>query len=403
MSRPLTPLRLGWLNIKRKPFRTYGLMAVVGLLTFVLFAGSVLFISMKNGMDNLEARLGADIILVPDGYDGQMEGILLRGEPSNFYFDSSVAEAAAGVEGVGKITSQFYLASLSASCCASPMPIIGFDRQTDFTVMPWISHVFDGDMPKDSLVVGCDIFVPEDTATIKLYDKEYKVAAQLDKTGSGLDNSVFTDMSTMAGMLSDAKSHGAYINQQVTHENSISSVLIKVEDGFTTAQVLRGLRKACPNAQIITVDTMVNSVGGSIGGFVGFIYIFAALFWALALVVLSIVFSVTANERKKEFALMRILGATRRRVAGVLLSEAAYISGAGALAGAALAAVAVLPFSVYIGDSLGMPYIQPNMGVTLLIFVCATALGAAVGPLASAFSALRISRAETYHTMREGE
>ena len=57
----------------------------------------------------------------------------------------------------------------------------------------------------------------------------------------------------------------------------------------------------------------------------------------------------------------------------------------------------------YIGDRLGMPYLLPGMGEILLILCGSLLLSAACGPLASAHAARKISRAETYHTMREGE
>ena len=75
----------------------------------------------------------------------------------------------------------------------------------------------------------------------------------------------------------------------------------------------------------------------------------------------------------------------------------------GVVIGVAVAAMVVFPFSVYIGDKLGMPYLQPAMGEIMIVMVVSLVLSAIVGPLASAWSAYKISRAETYHTMREGE
>jgi putative ABC transport system permease protein len=114
-------------------------------------------------------------------------------------------------------------------------------------------------------------------------------------------------------------------------------------------------------------------------------------------------FSVTANERKKEFAVLRILGATRKKLAGILLNESLFASMAGGIIGVAAAAAVVFPFNVYIGDRLGLPYLQPQISVVLGILALSLFLSFLVGPLASAHSAIKISRAETYLTMREGE
>ncbi|MBQ9966847.1 MAG: ABC transporter permease, partial [Clostridia bacterium] len=96
-------------------------------------------------------------------------------------------------------------------------------------------------------------------------------------------------------------------------------------------------------------------------------------------------------------------GATRKRLSNLILTEAFYISLSGGILGIGTAALIVFPFSTYLGDQMGIPYLQPEMSTILIIFVVSLVLSAIVGPLASAYSAHKISQAETYHTMREGE
>jgi putative ABC transport system permease protein len=63
----------------------------------------------------------------------------------------------------------------------------------------------------------------------------------------------------------------------------------------------------------------------------------------------------------------------------------------------------VFPFSTLIGERLGLPWLEaPFFSITLLA-LGSLFLSALAGPLASLYSAFRISRAETYFTMREGE
>jgi putative ABC transport system permease protein len=49
--------------------------------------------------------MGADLMVVPLGYESGAEGILIKGEPSYFYFDKSVLEEikAADIDGNGTI------------------------------------------------------------------------------------------------------------------------------------------------------------------------------------------------------------------------------------------------------------------------------------------------------------
>ena len=403
-EKALSTHRLSLLNLQRKPFRTWALITVVAVLSFVLFGGSIMTMSMENGIKGLEDRLGADIVVVPEGYDQEFQGVMIQGEPVYFFMDKDVLEKVRSCEAVEIASPQFYLASLNAECCGDSVPIIGFEPETDFTVQPWISEQYSKGLNYGEVIIGDDINVEED-GTILFFGKNYKVASRLERTGSGgVDVSCFVTMDTIADLYADAKEKGAYFKEGVTYENSISSIMVRVKEGYTLNQAMIQIRKATEGSvEIVQTQSMINSVGGSLGGVVSYLYVIAIVFWVLAVVLLSIVFSVTANERKKEFALFRILGATRKRLSNLILTEAFYISLSGGVLGIALAALIVFPFSTYIGDQMGIPYLQPEMGSILLIFVISLVLSAIVGPLASAHSARKISRAETYHTMREGE
>ena len=402
-EKALSTHALSLLNLKRKPFRTAALMAVVAVLAFVLFGGSIMTKSMENGISGLEDRLGADIVVVPEGYDQDFEGVMIQGEPVYFFMEKDILEKVRSCEAVELASPQFYLASLNAECCGSSVPIIGFEPETDFTVQPWITEQYSKGLKYGEIIIGDDISAEED-GTILFFDKYYKVAARLERTGSGVDVSCFATMDTIADLYRDAKEKGAYFQEGVTYENSISSIMVKVKEGYTLNQALVQIRKATEGkVEIVQTQSMINSVGGSLSGVVSYLYVVAIVFWILAVVLLTIVFSVTANERKKEFALFRILGATRKRLSNLILTEAFYISLSGGILGIGTAALIVFPFSTYLGDQMGIPYLQPEMSTILIIFVVSLVLSAIVGPLASAYSAHKISQAETYHTMREGE
>lgn len=398
----LTPVKLSFQNLKRKPFRTIALMVVVGILSFVLFSGTLLTLSLKNGLKSVEARFGADLIVVPLGYEGAQEAILLTGEPSYFYFDKTVVDKLSEVKGIKELTTQFYLTSLGADCCDLPVQLIGFDPASDFVIQPWICQRFSGDLENGTVIVGSDIHL-ESNRSVKFYDKVYPVAAQLDETGTGLDQSVFTTQETIMDLFIRAKEKGMNFLSDTNPENLISSVLINIEDGYTVDQVMTNIRRTMDGVQIIKTQSMITNIAKSINSFVSFIYIFAAIALVIAPVLLAVVFSTTANERKKEFATLRILGATRKKLSAILIGESFYISTAGGILGIALAAAFVFPYSLLISSSIGLPYVQPSPLWILVILAGSLLISVLIGPIASAHAALKISRVDTYLTFREGE
>ncbi len=401
-QKSLSAGRLAWLNIRRKSTRTAGLIILVAMLSFVLFGGTILSLSLRNGLKSMKLRLGADLIVVPLENDKGMEDLLLKGEPSCFYFNRSVEEKISRLNGVSQVTAQFFLTSLSAECCDVPVQLIGFDPETDFTVQPWIAQIYDGELSEGAVMIGSDINV-ENVSAIKFYGEYYKIAARFEKTGTGLDQAVFADMNTVEKLFEGAKRAGQSFLEDVNPEYAISSVLIKAEDGYDRKVLIRDIRKELGGVRIIETQSMFTGIADNLESLAVIIGIFAVMFFAIALIALFLMFSITANERKKEFGVFRTLGATRGRLTAILLLEAVYISGAGGIAGILLSSSILFPFQVYISDRLGLPYLQPTVFTIVAVLAVTFALTIGIGPLASAYSAIKISCTQTYLILREGE
>lgn len=52
-------------NCVRRPVRTSALILLSAFLSFSVLAGSLVISGLRNGLDSLETRLGADIMVVP--------------------------------------------------------------------------------------------------------------------------------------------------------------------------------------------------------------------------------------------------------------------------------------------------------------------------------------------------
>jgi putative ABC transport system permease protein len=401
-NKALTIGRLSLSNLKRKPIRSAGLITITAVLSFVLFAGGVLSVSMRNGLESVKARFGADLMAVPLGYDEGIEGILLKGEPNYFYFDKSKAEEIEKIDGVKSVSPQFFLTSTNQDCCDIPVQFIGFDPDTDFSIQPWIKEVYNDKIKDGDLIIGSDI-EPKDGNQLKFFGKEYNVAAKLEKTGTGLDQAVYANMNTLMDLFSSAKQSGFSFTDNIDPENSISTVLIKTEDGYDLDEVVHNIRSKTDGLQIVKTTSMMTGIADNLGSLVTFIYIFAALFLIVAAVTLTIIFSVIANERKKEFAILRILGATGEKLSQLVITEALLISAIGGIIGTALSALVVFSFNVYIGDKLNLPYLQPTVSQIIVIALAAFLISLLLGAISSMYSALKISKRETYAVMREGE
>jgi putative ABC transport system permease protein len=371
-------------------------------MSFVLFGGSLITYSLFSGTDALAKRLGADILIVPQGYDNKVEGILLRGEPSTFYMSDEWLSKIAEVDGVRAVSPQLFVASLNADCCAMPIQLIGFEQSTDFVIEPWIKTVLPGSLADEEIVVGGAISGKVGD-TLKFFDRDYRIAAKMEKTGTGFDASIFMNIAAAEMAAADYETAGGAYPPP---EGSISSVVVMVEDGFTANEVTRQINSDFHYGKsgivVVPAKTIINNVSGSLRVLVIFIAALAGLLWILAVLVLAVVFSVMLNERKREFGILRSLGATRRRVSSLIFIESGVISAAGGMAGIFLAALLIIPFRNYIRDLVEIPYIQASAAwFAAMAFGCLL-ISFAVGPLASLFSVKRMNKNDAYTVIREG-
>jgi putative ABC transport system permease protein len=400
--RALTMTTVSMQNLKRRPFRTGCLVLLVAMFAYVLFGGSMLAASLGNGMDSMAKRLGADALVVPAGYEQNVEGALLRGEPSTFYFNAAIADRVAGVEGVDEVSAQLFIASFSADCCSLPVQLIGFDPDTDFVIRPWLATQIRGNLADGEVMAGSSLNVDVGDV-LTFFDREYRVAACLDRTGMGFDTSVFMNMTSARQAVSDYEKAGGRLAPP--EGNSVSSLVLNVQRGYDVREVADNILKAYGEEGVDAVVTknMLSSVSGGLGALLLFILILAAILWVLAIGVLVTVFSIALNERKREFGILRALGATRRKLVQIILCESALISLAGSAIGIVFACLTLFPFRTYIGISLERPYLQPPVEEVLALLAASLLISFATGPLASIYAAVKIGKSETYTMMREDE
>ncbi|MDR3356658.1 MAG: ABC transporter permease [Spirochaetaceae bacterium] len=392
-------------NLRARPVRTACLVVVAAVLSFTLFGGAVLALNLRQGLAAITKRFGADLMVVPAGSSKKAQAILLRGSLNYFYFDADVVDKVARTEGIACASPQFFLTSLAEDCCDAMVQLIAYDPRTDFVIQPWISEKYSRSVEDGQVVVGSRITVRGDD-TIRLLGNFYPVAARLSRSASGLDTSIFMTMNTMRLMIGRARAEGyGFLDEQEKElrRGAVSVVLAKAGPPASAARLALAIDQEIDGVDVVVSESIFSSIAAALGGLARYIRVFSAALWALSLIVLAAVFSGSIHERKKEFAVLRILGATRGKLAGIVLGESSLACIAGGVLGIFLASLVIFPFSTLISERLELPYLDAPLPTIVLFALGSLALAVLAGSLASLYSALRISGAETYFTMREGE
>lgn len=386
-------------NIKNKPARAILLTILSGILCFILFLSSFIIYSLKNGMSSLSNRIGADIIVVPQGYDSNITGAILRGEPNTFFFDRSVWDRVKKIDGVDASTPQMYLATLSAGCCSFPIQVVGFDEATDFLVVPWLKTQVRLPLKKSEIIVGANI-VGDVHSNVKFFNQEFKIKGRLAKTGMGFDNTVFMSFDEVMRL---AHEYRKILNlPDENQDNLISSVMIKVKNNADVSKVKTALDQEFKGEGVYSLSSksMMNEVAKHAQNLMSFIYILIILVWVLVFAVFVLVYFVSIRERKKEIATLRIIGATKKKVKNIILLEVLIINFRGAIMGTALATAVSILFARAFSQAFKMPFLSPDYLWLSILFLIVVALGSIMGPLSVDISLRKILKQEIATVLR---
>ncbi|MCR5142564.1 MAG: ABC transporter permease [Ruminococcus sp.] len=391
------------LNLHRKPLRTIALIVTAMVMSAAIFGGCVFVEALQKGLDSLEQRLGADIIVLPEGAENKVDlkNILLQGTPGYFYMDKSVMEKLSAVEGVEKLSPQYFLVSANAECCTVQVQIIGFDEDTDITVKPWLREAYSGSLGDNEIIVGAGLSTRVGH-TLSLYGVECKAVGKLSRTGTGLDTAVYTTNETVKRLIKGSAEQGIAVLSKQSPEDVVSSVYIKAADGTDIDDLASKINTELEGVQAVRTRSMLTETADKLSVISESAAAVTAAVWVLAAVIMLTVFYVTANERKREFAVLRTIGFSRKKLSGIVLKEAIITAGAGSLAGVMLTAVVVFPFVNVIEHKTALPLLMPSVSLTLLYGVAVIIAVLLAGSAASAFSAHRLSHIDTGKILREG-
>ena len=400
MNIRMLPLR----NLLGRPFRTLALLLIAAVMSASVFGGMAASASLQNGLSSLESRLGADIIVLPDDAKAavDLKNILLQGTPGYFYMERSVQEGIAAVEGVAQTSSQYYLVSANAECCTVQVQIIGFDEETDFSVKPWLKQAYSGQLGENEIIVGAALST-QTGHSLKLYGVECKAVGKLEATGTGLDTAIYTTDNTVRTMIRAAEEKGIHVLSRQSPDDMLSSVYVKVQDGYDIGEVEAKINLTLDGVQAVRTRSVLTGTADKLAVISGSIRLLIVVVWVLAVVILTASFSVMASVRRREFAVLRTLGFSRRQLVRIVMTESSAICFAGAAAGLLIAWIAVYAFGRQLEIRAGLPYLLPDVLHTVVYALTAAAAVWAASMLASAYSAYGLSHTDAGNILREGD
>jgi len=374
----------------------------LALVVSLIFAGAIAMKSISTSITLGTQRLGADLMIVPKGYEDTARSTLIAGKPSLFYMPEEILDNVRKVKGVKQATPQLFLKSTDYECCSFvDVLLIAFDQETDFTIGPWLREAIDRPLARNETIIGRSIPITTGT-TMTYFGTPLTVVGDLATTGlEYIDHGAFMTMETAREMIRNSKTEA--IESLDIGEDVISTILVQLDPAITPERAAVFVEYEIEGVKALTSQDVIGSVKRQLQVLIQTIGGIGLSLWLITILLIGIVFSMSVNERQREIGLLRAMGAKRKNIFTLITIEAALLSLAGGVLGLVAGGALLLACREPIRTAFKLPYLWPDAMFILLAALLSVAAALVSGVLAAAWPAFKCSRMEPYQAIRKGE
>ncbi|MDR0239900.1 MAG: ABC transporter permease [Deltaproteobacteria bacterium] len=382
-------LQLALTNLQGRT--AYSSIIVAAVAAAVVMTLVSLFVTgnLRQEVESKRRMLGPDLALVPKGSKERGHIYLSKGPPVHDVIPAGTLEQLGAFPEVEAAAPQKRLGLVTVGSVQATL--FGFDPATDFIVRPWLDPRNTENFPGRNRGLALGALVPEEglaqavdgrNALLPAADgHKAGVGGRLLKTGSFMDTALFIPRPA-----DDIALEPTWI-------------LVRLRQGTLLDVAANRLEVNIPGIEILLRPEMFKSLNDQLYGLVeGGAFGTASLLAIIgALLVTGAMFALMAHERKREFGLLKAMGARNGFVFKLIMAEASLLGSTGAALGIVTAAVCLL--CVY----LVSPDLPAILAFNALRMLAATLLILAVTVLTALWPALAATRLEPYVAIRSGE
>ncbi len=390
-------------NLGRRKARSLLLIMAVAVASGVVFTGATLMRSIDSSMAVGFTRLGADMMVVPEGALTNITAALLTVEPTDLVLDQDLF-AKAALTSVSRAAPQ-KIARVEHSGIGShhdSVDLIGFDPALDFTVQPWLVEKLNRDLRPGDVILGAGRDAPFGSELL-IFGKAHTVYGRLGRTGVGThERGVFMSFATLEALAGSVHGMGGG-PPAVLQKGKVSGFLVELAPGATPLQARFAILSTLKGVKVVTGDSTMSGIRQGLAALLNGILALMVLMFASTALMVSVLFSAIVTERRGELGLLKAIGARRSQIVGMMVIEAVIATGAGGVLGVVLGVLVMRLYErslVYYLENVGVPFVWLDGPHIVIVAVAAIVMASIIGALGSLYPAWRASRRDPYDLVR---
>jgi len=400
-------------SIRNKRGRNLATFFCFAFIAANIFSGQFLIAGASGGLNRSVSRMGADHLIVPSQYMVFLRGAgsnntmaIVLAEPSNFRIKSTLLEKIGNVTGVSAVSPQLYVSTLNLpKISPEPLNIYGFDPETDFTIQPWLQEPLNAPLKTGEVIVGHEV-AGNTLKRISVGSQTFEIVGRLDPTRSSIDRTIFLRMEdayVLAGTKGIVPASAPRISP-----GDINAVLVRDTPGQDLDAI--GLRvkrifASSPEYKYVSIigrHFSLDPVEEDIQAIPGLLNVISVFVVIIALPLIALIAAMVTHERQREIGLFMAMGARRKVVFLIVISESLVLAAIGGIAG-----VGISLFAFFLMDARGIlnSALQVSFRMPSLMEICfmaglALLVVMTISSISSLWPAYQSSRMNPYDAIR---
>ena len=375
-TRPLRKLLAHWLALT--------------LISSLLAGGLLLGRGIGEGAAQGAGRLGADLMVVPQGSDVASGARLLGGVPVGSVLPTGIESRISAMPGVSGVAPQYIFQSSTDSCCEmGNILLVGFDPSRDFTVLPWL-RPGTGFSGNNGILAG-PLVMKAPGAALRLFNHTFTIAARLEQSGAKtFDSALYIPLDGLAAMERSSRNNGIRLN---VPWGKPSILLLRLEPSTEPRQMATALERQYLGIQVLTIAEplrdnrlLLERLGRGRGPL-------AAVAWLVALGAGGTFLFSSYRTRRTPLGLLHAFGCGKLLLALMFALETFVLSLAGMVAGSLTALFSLRLSGTYLTMATGVPLLSDWLSLSAsAISWCVPVFAGAMGVEAAIIIFLMLRR-----------
>ena len=401
-------MRLVLKNVRRHAVQSAAVVVLVATGALLMYTLLMHLVGAYEGASLAQERGGAEIMLVPKDAASEVSdsALLFTGAPFHIYMSSDTVAEVEGLFGVERASGQFFAQTLSMPCCTpdTATRIVGVDLSTDWTLQPLVDLDLSQGLSDDEVLLGSRVSGNPD-GTVTILGTKYRIAGRLLPTGSDLDMCIIADISMVRAFAESYEENDHLWEEFGGADGAVSAVLVDLRDDLDDNERARAIAhlKNISQAKVIVRSEAVDQAGETIHLLLTIMLFATVLIVLVAACQLFSRFYSMAWDRRAEFAVYRMVGATRRHLVLLVVGEALLLCGVGVLMGL-LGGFAVFHASLaWLLSTTSFPFVEPGVAFAVVSATAIVVLWLAVACLAIIAPLRQVGKISPALVMRQSD